>query len=381
VIVPWIGLGVGVVLVLVATDSVLRTLVVPRGLTSKLAEFVSRVLTRHGFIAVADRFDDYETKDRILALSGPVSLLVLLFVWLTLYFLGYGLILWPLIDSPLPVALRESGSSLLTLGFAGTARLGPTIVHLVAALSGLVVVALQIAYLPTLYGAFNRREMLVTMLQSRAGAPAWGPELLMRAQMVSLVESLPDLYAEWERWAAEVAETHTTYPILIWFRSPHALRSWVVGLLAVMDSAALYLALAPGRAPVEARLCLRMGFTALRTIADAVKIPYDPDPFPDEGIDLTFEEYAGGVRRMEEAGFPLERTPEQAWADFQGWRINYERLCYALADLTVAVPGPWSGPRHHLPGMAIIPERPPNRRPDDPEARAEPKVRRFGWRA
>lgn len=377
---PWVGLATGVVLVAVATDSVVRTLVVPRGLTSKLAEVVGRVLTRHGFIAVADRFDDYETKDRILALSGPVSLLVLLFVWLTMYFVGYGLILWPLIEGPLVGALRQSGSSLLTLGFAGTPRLGGTIIHLLAAGTGLVVVALQIAYLPTLYSAFNRREMLVTMLQSRAGSPAWGPELLMQAQEVNLMESLPDLYAEWERWSAEVAETHATYPVLVWFRSPHPLRSWVIGLLAVMDSAALYLALAPSRAPVEARLCLRMGFTALRTIADAVKVRYDPDPYPDEDIELTFEEYAGGVRRMEEVGFPLERTPEEAWPDFQGWRINYESLCYALADLTVAVPGPWSGPRHHLPGMAIVPERPPNRRPEDPEARAEPKAKRFGWR-
>jgi hypothetical protein len=377
---PWVGLATGVVLVAVATDSVVRTLVVPRGLTSKLAEVVGRVLTRHGFIAVADRFDDYETKDRVLALSGPVSLLVLLFVWLTMYFVGYGLILWPLIEGPLAGALRQSGSSLLTLGFAGTPRLGATMIHLLAAGTGLVVVALQIAYLPTLYSAFNRREMLVTMLQSRAGSPAWGPELLMRAQEVNLMESLPDLYAEWERWAAEVAETHATYPVLVWFRSPHPLRSWVIGLLAVMDSAALYLALAPSRAPVEARLCLRMGFTALRTIADAVKVRYDPDPYPDEDIELTFEEYAGGVRRMEEVGFPLERTPEEAWSDFQGWRINYESLCYALADLTVAVPGPWSGSRHHLPGMAIVPERPPNRRPEDPEARAEPKAKRFGWR-
>jgi hypothetical protein len=210
---PWVGLVTGVVLVAVATDSVVRTLVVPRGLTSKLAEVVGRILTRHGFIALADRFDEYETKDRILALSGPVSLLVLLFVWLAMYFVGYGLILWPLIEGPFVGALRQSGSSLLTLGFAGTPRLGATLIHLIAAGTGLVVVALQIAYLPTLYSAFNRREMLVTMLQSRAGSPAWGPELLMRAQMVSLMESLPDLYAEWERWAAEVSETHATYPV------------------------------------------------------------------------------------------------------------------------------------------------------------------------
>src|SRR5918992_3072363 len=371
----WVGLATGVVLVAVATDSVVRTLVVPRGLTSKLAEVVGRVLTRHGFITVADRFDDYETKDRILALSGPVSLLVLLFVWLTMYFVGYGLILWPLAEASLAAALRQSGSSLLTLGFAGTPRLGSTIIHLLAAATGLAVVALQIAYLPTLYGAFNRREMLVTMLQSRAGSPAWGPELLIRAHMVSLMESLPALYAEWERWAAEVAESHTTYPTLVWFRSPHPLRSWVVGLLAVLDSAALYLSLSPSRAPVEARLCIRMGFTALRDIASAVHVTFDPDPYPNQQIALTYEEYIGGVRKLQEVGFAMERTPEDAWQDFRGWRVNYESLCYALADATVAVPGPWSGPRRHLPDMAILPQRPTNRRPDDPEATSDPRAK------
>ena len=371
----WVGFAIGVFIVVGTAGSVLRTLVVPRGLTSKLAVFVGRKLTLRTLLFVANRFDNYDMKDRILAISAPVSLLTLLSAWLMLLFAGYALMLWPLVDGPFPVALRESGSSLLTLGFAGTAATGATAVHFIAAASGLVVVALQIAYLPTLYGAFNRREMLVTMLQSRAGSPAWGPELLIRAHMVSLMESLPALYAEWERWAAEVAESHTTYPTLVWFRSPHPLRSWVVGLLAVLDSAALYLSLSPSRAPVEARLCIRMGFTALRDVASAVNVTFDPDPYPNQQIALTYEEYIGGVRKLQEVGFAMERTPEDAWQDFRGWRVNYESLCYALADATVAVPGPWSGPRRHLPDMAILPQRPTNRRPDDPEATSDPRAK------
>ena len=377
----WAGFAVGLIIVLGTWGSLLKTLVVPRGFTSRLSVFVGRRLTLKTFLFVANRFENYEMKDRILAISAPVSLLTLLGAWLLLFFVGFALMLWPFVPGPFSSALRESGSSMLTLGYAGTAETGADTIHFIAAATGLVVVALQIAYLPTLYGAFNRREMLVTMLQSRAGSPAWGPELLVRAQMVSLMDSLPGLYAEWERWAAEVAESHTTYPALVWFRSPNPLRSWVVGLLAVMDSAALFLSLSPSRAPVEARLCLRMGFTALRDIAGAVHIPYDPDPFPDEGITLTYEEYAGGVRKLQEVGFAMERTPEDAWQDFRGWRVNYESLCYALADATVAVPGPWSGPRKHLPDMAILPQRPANRRPSDPEAKAEPKTERSGWRA
>jgi hypothetical protein len=258
------------------------------------------------------------------------------------------------------------------LGIASVPRLGPSIVYFSAAASGLFVVALQIAYLPTIYGAFNRRESLVTMLQSRAGSPAWGPEIVARHHLVGILDNLPQFYADWEEWAANVAESHTTYPVLIWFRSPHALRSWLIGLLAVLDSAALYLALNPSNAPSEARLCLRMGFTCLRDIAANLRMPFDPDPFPADPIQLSFEEFLGGVHRLEESGYPMEKTADEAWIDFKGWRVNYESIVYALADVIVAPPGPWSGPRTRLTDMTFVPQRPADRRPKDPTG-LEPK--------
>ena len=94
-------------------------------------------------------------------------------------------------------------------------------VDFLAAGTGLVLVALQIAYLPTIYSAYNRRETLVTLLESRAGAPAWGPELLIRHQLVGLDrQPRPACSREWERWAADVAESHTSYPSLLYLRSP-----------------------------------------------------------------------------------------------------------------------------------------------------------------
>ena len=108
-----------------------------------------------------------------------------------------------------------------------------------------MIVALQIAYLPALYSSFNRRESLVALLESRAGVPAWGPELLARHQLVGITDTLPDLYAAWEGWAADVAETHTTYPVLLLFRSPDPWYSWLLGLIAVLDAAAMQLALTP----------------------------------------------------------------------------------------------------------------------------------------
>ncbi|CAN5680604.1 hypothetical protein BH24ACT26_BH24ACT26_16850 [soil metagenome] len=368
----------GLLVVLLTAQSVLRALIVPRGLSSRLSAAVSKYL-RHSVLLVSNRFPTYETKDTIMALQAPLFLLLQLAAWLLLFLFGYALMLWPLIDTSFSTALVESGSSMFTLGFASTSRPGATVVDFVAAATGLIVVALQIAYLPTLYASFNRRETLVTLLQSRAGAPAWGPEILARHQLVGLTDSLPDLYAEWERWAADVAESHTNYPVLVFFRSPHALRSWITSLLAVLDSAALYLSLSPSRAPTQARLCLRMGFTCLRDMASLLGIPYDSDPFPDDPVSLTFDEFVGGVNRLAELDFVIERTPEEAWADFKGWRVNYEGIAYRIADLVVAPPGPWSGPRDHLRDLSIVPQRPADRRPDDHASEARPRGQGTGW--
>lgn len=366
----WFGFAIGVALVLWTGNSVVRSLIVPRGLQSALPRFLARRAQR-GFQWLARRFDEYEARDRVLAFQAPSFLLAMLFSWLFLFVIGYALLLWPFVKE-FPLALLESGSSVFTLGFAATHSVGPTVVHFLAAATGLVIVALLVGYLPTLYAAFNRRETAVTMLQSRAGAPAWGPELLWRYANVGLLPALGDLYDEWERWAADVAETHTNYPALIFFRSPHPLRNWVLALLAVMDSAALMLALAPASAPVQARLCLRMGFLCLRDIAGFLRIPYDPDPLPDEPIDLTEEEFAAGVGRLKDGAFPMERTFEEAWPHFRGWRVNYEAVAYTLCDVVSAAPGPWSGPRSELPGMEIVPQRPANRTPED-LVRARPK--------
>jgi hypothetical protein len=379
--VQWIGFTIGVVIVIGTAGSVMRTLMVPRARLSRLSMTVGRKMVAPLFRFLASRFKEYERKDQILALSAPSSLLANLLAWIGLFLIGYGLIGWPFIGGSLAQAMRESGSSIFTLGIFATSGLGETIVNYLAAVTGLIVVALQIGYLPTLYSAFNRRETLVTLLQSRAGAPAWGPEILARAQLVNLMDSLRGLYADWEHWAADVAESHTNYPVLIWFRSPHPLRSWVVALLALMDSAALYQAIAPNSAPPETRLVIRMGFTCLRNIAEVMSIPYDPDPFPDDPIELTFEEYMDGIRRIQDIGFVMERSPEEAWTHFQGWRVNYEAVAYAIADMVSAPPGPWSGQRSRLAGITIVPERPADRRAGDPAAGTAPKAKRFGWRA
>lgn len=369
------ALAAGLAVVLGTTSSVVRTLVVPRGLTSRFAATVVTAV-RWPFQALADRLDDFVAKDRVLAVAAPLSLLLLLVSWLASYLLGFSLLELGLSAGGVGRAVREAGSSLFTLGFASSDSGPLSALDFVAAGTGPVIIALQIAYLPTLYAAYNRRETEVTLLQSRAGEPAWGVELLARQAIVGTVSGMPALYAAWERWAADVSESHTNYPVLIHFRSPRPLRHWLVGLLSVMDAAALHLALRPSDAPIEARMCLRMGFIALRDVARVERIRFDPDPLPDAPIALTLPEFREGVRRLLEVGFPVERDADAAWPHFRGWRVNYEPVAYALAERVEAPPALWSGPRRR--GVAPMPPtRPPNRRPevpDDPYAPAFPAL-------
>ena len=362
----------GVALVLATTANVLRVLVVPRAGWSLSSRLIDSVVDAF-FRLLTVRFRDYEKKDLVLAAQAPVFLVAQLLTWLGAYELAWLLVLWPSVGGP-GAAAREAASSMFTLGFAATPGAGPTSADILAALSGLFVITLQIAYLPTLYSAFNRREAEVTLLEVRAGMPPWGPELLARTRYgVRAPDDLPELYARWERWAADVAESHSNYPVLIRFRSPRSLFSWLVGLLAVMDSAALWLSLAPSRERLEPRLALRMGFTALRQIAGALHMPVDNDPDPDGDIQLRYEEFAEAVERLKAVGFSLERSAEEAWPHFRGWRVNYEALAYALAWRTDAVPAPWSGPRRWR-HETIEVRRPPNRLPSIKPQPPSPQV-------
>jgi hypothetical protein len=347
----------GAALIVATWGSIMTELVVPRGGYGRVVAASTR-LSRFLLGRIASRRSTYEAKDKSLALMGPSILVGALIAWLLALLIGYALLMSAVTSAPIGRGMVLSGSALFTLGFATNHHPGPLVVTFLAAASGPLLIALQIAYLPTIYSAFNRRETLVTLLQYRAGAPAWGPEVLARHHLVKIMGSLPVFYDSWERWAADLAESHSTYPVLLTLRSPHPLRSWLISLLAVMDSAAIYRSLCPAAVPIETRSCLRMGFTCLWTMADTLHIKYDADPMPDGHLELTFREFEGAVGMLAAAGFPAERDAATAWPDFRGWRVNYESTAYQLADLLDAPPAPWSGPRRSFPGIVRQPTRP-----------------------
>jgi hypothetical protein len=203
-VVPLAGRSVAAVagglLVLTAWASIIGTLIVPRPVTSWLTRWTDRSVN-WAFRLVTGAVADHRRRDQILASQAPATLLAQLIAWLAISFLGYMLLLWPWETAGLASAFTVAGSAMFTLGFAVPPGPAPAAIVFAAAATGLVIVALQIAYLPVLYGAFNRRETEVALLNARAGVPSWGPELLARTHYalgsgVSAIGTLPDLYAQ-----------------------------------------------------------------------------------------------------------------------------------------------------------------------------------------
>src|SRR5215471_5489867 len=158
----WVAAAAGVALVLTAWASIIGTLIVPRPISSWLTRWVDRSVN-WAFQLVTAPIHQHQRRDQVLASQAPATLLAQLIAWLAISFLGYMLLLWPFEKAGIASAFTSAGSAMFTIVFA-------------AAATGLVIVALQIAYLPVLYAAFNRRETEVALLNARAGVPSWGPE-------------------------------------------------------------------------------------------------------------------------------------------------------------------------------------------------------------
>ena len=366
IFVRYIFFALGLFLVAVDGISVVGTLIVPRAAGGRLMIWVDRAC--HAWFELLTKpIPDYLRRDRVLAAEAATLLVFQLVAWLGVAYLGFTLMLWPFVPN-FSDALDTAGPALWFIGDSSVHGWGERLVQYAAAFFGLVTVTLQIAYLPTLYSAFNRRETDVALLNARAGVPSWGPELLARTHYAlgsgeSTIGTLPDLYEQWERWAADIAESHTTYLPLVRFRSPRPLSSWVTALLSVLDSAAMYLAVSPEAAPtVKARLCLRSGFQCFGDIARALGVSVPDDPDASMGISLTYDDFLKGIKHLRKVDFPIERDPADAWPDFLGWRVNYEQAAYAVARSVDAVPAMWSGPRRHA-GEQIAPFRPLPGRP------------------
>ncbi|MEO6701267.1 MAG: hypothetical protein ABI140_07785 [Jatrophihabitantaceae bacterium] len=357
----------GAALVIAVWRAAVLTLVVARPARSPILYTGWTTLVRAPIDLIARRLP-YQARDSLLAPVASVVMVSLVPFWLVLFWIGYGLLFEGLGRLSFRASLREAGSSLFTLGFSAPAGGAPTVLAFVAAGSGPLLIALLISYLPTLYGAFNRRETEVSLLAGRGGTLAWGPEILLRYQWAGLRSELAILYQDWERLMADLAESHSSYPILVQFRSPDSRRSWITSMMAVMDAAAIELARTPSQAPGSSRLVITGGSSALAAISRALGLPVVEDPLPTDPIGVSYAEFEQAWQSLDAIGFPSETDPRTAYRHFQGWRVNWEPQAYRIARLVQAPPLVWTGPRDgnldRLPRPA-----PRNRRPDDVEGR------------
>lgn len=336
---------IGLVVVVGALGSALRSFVLPRSAPDSLTRFVFLTIRRlfqfrlHWSRTYADR-------DRVMAFYAPISLLFLPPAWLFLVTLGYTCMYWALGIETWGRAFVLSGSSILTLGFATADTLPQTVLIFTEATVGLILVAMLIAYLPTMYAAFSERETAVTMLESSAGSPPSAVELILRLHRNDGLGKLTSFWERWELWFAQLDENHTSLAALVFFRSPQPDQSWVTAAGAVLDAASLSLSTLELPFDPQAALCIRAGYLALRHIADFFRVPYNPDPhYPDQPISISRAEFDAVYELMADRGVPLKPDRDQAWLDFAGWRVNYDQSLIALATLTMAPEAPWSSDR------------------------------------
>ena len=388
----------GLFLFIVTTVSLLRTIVVPRSLTSLITDTLSRgIIGLHRFIAY--RRKSYVKQDAVLAWSGPMIIVSQIFTWLILYFISYGLWLYGIGGVDFGNAFRESGSSLFTLGFADTNEVGPTILIFMAAATGPIVIALLIGFLPTIYSAYIGREVNISLLGVAAGQPSWGPELLARLTLNGQLDGIPDRMNSWTQWFGELRLTHTTYPVLVQIRSSSPYRHWVIASIATLDAAAMQLALTKKLPRAECAQVIIHGTQTLETLYAALfvrkkvlkKLPIvgrflgTPSQRPDNlaeiqgysrgtvaveqaatadsargfsadavrlmsegeknGTVLSKSDFTDAVNMLKRAGYPIEVDLDTAWAQFAAARARYEYVAYQLAYTLDVVPAPWSGGR------------------------------------
>jgi hypothetical protein len=321
----------GLAIEVLVLDAAVRTFLLPRVANVRLSRLVSKAVGVV-FRLIASSRRSYLARDKVLSLYASVVLLSYQALWLTLSVIAFGLGFVAAGTPSFGQAFETSGSSLFTLGtVSGHGGVQLTLGFIEAGI-GLTLLALLIAFIPTLYSAFQRRELSVSRLSVRAGEPStpWG--VLEVAQSVKSYEALDKLWQEWEQWFIDVGETHTTLTILNFYRSPNPNQTWIGAAATVLDAAAIFNSAVDVPPSPSAGLCIRSGWIALRRLANYFRIPYSLHPTRDIPIAITREEFDLVLEHLARSGVPLLADHDVAWADFVGWRVNYDSI---IEDLSV----------------------------------------------
>ena len=328
----------GIVCIFLALLDAFQTVILPRRAVGRFRiTRIFYIVTWTPWAYVAERIKHARKRETVFSYYGPLSLLLLIVVWAGALVLGFALILHSL-HSPFEDPLHAhadflsdvylSGTTLFTLG------LGDITPHTAAARvllvlesgMGLGFLAMVISYFPVLYGAFSRREATISLLDARAGSPPTAAELLKRHAFEGGSEALNTLLEEWERWSAELLESHISYPLLCYFRSQHSNQSWLAALTAVLDTCALLIAGVQDHAARQAQLTFAMARHALVDLSQV----YSQKPVQDGEDRLPAEGYELLHQRLCESGVRVCRDDE-SMARLKKMRSLYEGYAVALS--------------------------------------------------
>ncbi len=326
--------------------SAIRTVVVPRGEQTRLTN--KTFLLMRGVYRFLGRYQrSTENRERSFARYAPTALLLLASFWALGVIVAFIPMYWAAGVHDLKECVYLSGSSITTLGVHDPVGPFESFLAFSEALLGLGIVALLISYLPTIYTLFSRRESDVVKFDVRAGSPPTALEMFQRYHRIGWIGQLDDTWKDWEQWFAELEESHTSHPALVYFRSQRLGSSWITCAGAVLDTAAISVAALELPAPPQAAVTLRTGFMALRSIAGFFGAPIDLAPSASDPISIYREEFDLLLDELASAGLPLKPDRDQAWHDFSGWRVNYDAALLALCALVDAPATPWSADRTH----------------------------------
>jgi hypothetical protein len=340
------AVAAGLILIAVVLWEAFEAVVLPRMVARpfRLTRLFYRV-TWGSWLAFA-RMLRPRRREAFVSYFGPLSLLLLLALWAVGLVTGFGLLEWVAGVSIFPGeipgiahALYFSGTTFFTLGLGDVAPLThlSKFITVAEAGTGFGFLALVIGYVPVIYQGFSRREVAISLLDARAGSPPSAGELLRRHADSYGQEELGELLRDWERWSAELLESHLSYPILAYFRSQHSNQSWLAALAAVLDSSAIVRVGLQGACQRQAELTFAM---ARHAVVDLAQVFSTPPRRP--AVDrLPPEQFAALVRHLESSGLRL-RDPETAESRLAGLRALYEPYIHSLSvHLRLPLP-PWT---------------------------------------
>jgi hypothetical protein len=314
-----------------------EAMVLPRRVTRqyRLARFYYRGVWRV-WRWIGGQIRRSKVRQSFLSVFGPLSLLGLFGLWIAVLIFGFGLLHWSLgsplrSDEPRPglaTYLYISGVTFFTVGYSDITPVGSLarFLSVLEAGIGLGFLAIVIGYMPAIYQAFSRREVPISLLDARAGSPPTAGQVLIRLGQSNHVASIDPALAEWERWAAELLESHLSFQVLSYYRSQHDNQSWLAALSAVLDTCSLLIAGVKGADPYQAQLTFAMARHAVVDLALVFKTPPRP-PEPDR---LPPEELLQLRAAVREAGVEIRegRDIDEKLAELRGM---YEPFIESLA--------------------------------------------------